>query len=276
MLEPYKLVSREAKSSDTVVCVGGITTGNNGFVVIAGPCSVESRTQILETAHFVREQGAHILRGGAFKPRTSPYSFQGLGVRGLEYLAEAREQTNLPVVTEVLSPEMIEVVAEYADILQIGARNMQNFELLKSVGRYKKPVLLKRGMSATIEEFLLAAEYLAVGGSTEVILCERGIRTFEPYTRNTLDLSAIPVIKSLSHLPIIVDPSHATGKRHLVPPLAKAALVTGAHGLMVEVHPEPENAKSDGMQSLRFTEFQQMMYELKEISAAMSKHPVGV
>ncbi len=276
MLEPYKLVSRDSKPTDTVIRVGGITTGNNEFVVIAGPCSVESRAQILETAHFVKEHGAHILRGGAFKPRTSPYSFQGLGVRGLEYLAEAREQTGLPVITEVLSPELIDVVAEYADILQIGARNMQNFELLKSIGRCKKPVLLKRGMSATIEEFLLAAEYLIVGGSTDVILCERGIRTFEPYTRNTLDLSAIPLIKTLSHLPIIVDPSHATGKRHLVPPLAKAALSVGAHGLMVEVHPEPEKAKSDGQQSLRFTEFQQMMAELKEISAAMSKHPVVV
>lgn len=269
ILKPYKLVSRDFRSDDTIVRLGDVTIGGGGFVVIAGPCSVESREQILETAHFVRAHGAHLLRGGAFKPRTSPYSFQGLELEGLKYLAEAREQTGLPVVTEVLSPETVEMVAEYADILQIGARNMQNFALLKAIGRVNKPVLLKRGMSATIEEFLLAAEYLVTGGNSQIILCERGIRTFERYTRNTLDISAVPVIKDLSHLPIIVDPSHATGKRHLVPPLAKAALVAGADGLMVEVHPEPEKAKSDGPQSLRFADFEQMMIELKHIQMAL-------
>jgi len=275
ILKPYKLVSREFHPTDTVIHVNGASIGDGGFVIMAGPCSVESREQILETAHFVREQGAHILRGGAFKPRTSPYSFQGLEVQGLKYLAEAKEQTGLPVVTEVLSPETVEVVAEYADILQIGARNMQNFALLKAIGRVKKPVLLKRGMSATLEELLLAAEYLVAGGNPEIILCERGIRTFEPYTRNTLDISAVPVIKQLSHLPIIVDPSHATGKRDLVPPLAKAALVAGADGLMVEVHPEPEKAKSDGPQSLRFADFRRMMDELRQIRAALGKSMVG-
>lgn len=271
ILKPYKLVSREFHPTDTVIQVKDVAIGAGGFVVMAGPCSVESREQILETAHFVREHGAHILRGGAFKPRTSPYSFQGLEVEGLQYLAEAREQTGLPVVTEVLSPEAVEVVAEYADILQIGARNMQNFALLKAIGRVRKPVLLKRGMSATLEELLLAAEYLVAGGNPEIILCERGIRTFEPYTRNTLDISAVPVVKQLSHLPIIVDPSHATGKRDLVPPLAKAAMVAGADGLMVEVHPEPEKAKSDGPQSLRFADFQRMMDELKQVGTALGR-----
>jgi 3-deoxy-7-phosphoheptulonate synthase len=275
ILKPYKLVSREFRPMDTMMDINGVPVGDGGFVVMAGPCSIESREQILETAHFVREQGAHFLRGGAFKPRTSPYTFQGLEVQGLEYMAEAREQTGLPIITEVLSPEMVEIVAQYADILQIGARNMQNFALLKAIGRVKKPVLLKRGMSATIEEFLLAAEYLVAGGNSEIIFCERGIRTFEPYTRNTLDISAVPVVKRLSHLPIIVDPSHATGKRDLVPPLAKAALVAGADGLMVEVHPEPEKARSDGPQSLRLADFQKMMDELRQIGAALGRSMPG-
>jgi 3-deoxy-7-phosphoheptulonate synthase len=276
ILKPFKLVSREFKPLDTVIRINGVTIGDGGFVIMAGPCSVESREQLLETAHYVKEHGGHILRGGAYKPRTSPYSFQGLGVQGLEYLAEAKEATGLPVVTEVLSSEDVLVVAEYADILQIGARNMQNFALLKAIGQVKKPVLLKRGMSATIEEFLLAAEYLMAGQNAEIIMCERGIRTFESYTRNTLDISAVPVIKKLSHLPIIVDPSHGTGKRDLVAPMARAALAAGADGLMVEVHPAPEQAKSDGPQSLRFDDFRRMVQELEQIAAAMrSRRPVA-
>jgi 3-deoxy-7-phosphoheptulonate synthase len=269
ILKPYKLVSRDFKPLDTIIRVNGVAIGDGGFVVMAGPCSVESREQVLETARFVKANGAHVLRGGAYKPRTSPYSFQGLGVQGLELLAEAKQETGLPVVTEVLSPEDVQVVGEYADILQIGARNMQNFALLKAIGQVKKPVLLKRGMSATIEEFLLAAEYLMAGQNAEIILCERGIRTFETYTRNTLDIAAVPVIKKLSHLPIIVDPSHATGKRDLVAPMARAALAAGADGLMVEVHPEPEKAMSDGPQSLRFDDFRHMMRELEQIAAAL-------
>lgn len=267
--KPFKLVSREFKPLPTVIRVGGAAVGGGEFAVIAGPCSVESREQVLATARFVKDNGAHILRGGAFKPRSSPYSFQGLGRRGLEILAEAREETGLPVVTEVLSPENVPLVAQYADILQIGARNMQNFALLKAAGQAKKPVLLKRGMSATIEEFLLAAEYLIAEENAEIILCERGIRTFEPYTRNTLDLSAVPLLKSLSHLPVIVDPCHATGRRDLVSPMARAALAAGGDGLMIEVHPEPEKARSDGPQSLRFDEFQQMMRDLRRIAAAL-------
>ncbi|MFH0990143.1 MAG: 3-deoxy-7-phosphoheptulonate synthase [bacterium] len=263
--KPFKLASRDIKYDDTTIALGTHTICADTYTVIAGPCSVESRDQILETAHFVKDQGAHILRGGAFKPRTSPYSFQGLGVEALEYLSEAGRQTGLPVVTEVLSPQDVEVVARYADIVQIGARNMQNFALLNEVSTIDKPVLLKRGPMATIEEFLLAAEYILKGGNYNVILCERGIRTFETATRYTLDISAVPLIRQLSHLPIIIDPSHATGNRSLVPSLACAGLAVGAHGVMVEVHKEPERAKSDGPQSLDFPMFTSMMQKLKQM-----------
>jgi 3-deoxy-7-phosphoheptulonate synthase len=219
----------------------------------------------------VKEQGAHFLRGGAFKPRSSPYSFQGLGVKGLDYLAEARDKTGLPIVTEVLAPEAVEIVSDHADVLQIGARNMQNFPLLKKVGEARKPVLLKRGFSSTIEEFLLASEYILNAGNSQVLLCERGIRTFETYTRNTLDISAVPLIQELSHLPIIVDPSHAAGKRSLVPALAKASLAAGAHGIMIEVHGQPEKAQSDGPQSLDFAGFKTLMQEIKMIAAALNR-----
>lgn len=266
---PYKLVGRVWKPQDTTISVGSVTLGGGTFVVMAGPCAVESREQLLETALFVKEQGAHILRGGAFKPRTSPYSFQGLGVRGLELLAEARAVTGLPVITEVLSERDVEVVAEYADILQVGTRNMQNFALLKALGQAQKPVLLKRGMAATIEEWLLAAEYIVVEGNPQVILCERGIRTYENATRNTLDLSAVPVVRRLSHLPVIVDPSHATGHREYVLPMARAALVAGAQGVLVEVHPHPEKALCDGQQSLSFPMFAQLMRELRAIEDAL-------
>jgi len=270
--KPYKMASRDFHPENTLVRVNGYQIGAPGnFVVIAGPCSVESREHVLEVAEFVKEQGAHLLRGGAFKPRSSPYSFQGLGLEGLKYLAEAREKTGLPVVTEVLSGSDMGAVLEYADILQIGARNMQNFALLKAAGEARKPVLLKRGLSSTIEEFLLASEYILSGGNLQVILCERGIRTFESYTRNTLDISAVPVIKELSHLPIIVDPSHAAGKRSLVPALAKAALAAGADGIMVEVHGQPEKAKSDGPQSLDFQGFGNLMKEIKAVAAALQK-----
>lgn len=269
--KPYKLASRDFNPNDTVIRVNGHTIGGGTFIIIAGPCSVESRTQILEVAEFVKEQGASFLRGGAFKPRTSPYSFQGLGVEALEYLAEARERTGLSVVTEVLSPQEVKVVAQYADILQIGARNMQNFSLLTAVSTIEKPVLLKRGMMSTIEEFLLAAEYILNGGNSRVILCERGIRTFEAATRNTLDISAVPLIRNLSHLPIIVDPSHATGRRELVAPLARASLAVGADGVMVEIHKEPEKARSDGPQSLTFDMFSVMMRDLRSMAHALGK-----
>lgn len=261
----YKLASLEFKSEPTIIKVNGNFIGGGTFTVIAGPCAVESREQIIETAYFVKECGAHILRGGAFKPRSSPYSFQGLGIEGLKYLAEAKERTNLPVITEVLSPEDAVIAAEYVDILQIGARNMQNFALLKAVGALGKPVLLKRGMVATIEELLLAAEYILKAGTEQVILCERGIRTFETSLRNTLDISAVPLIKQLSHLPIIIDPSHATGKRDLIAPLAKAALAVGADGVMIEIHKEPEKAKSDGPQSLHFPSFKNLMNEINKL-----------
>ena len=271
ILKPFKLVSREFQPQNTLVAVDGLRIGR-GFVVIAGPCAVESREQIIEVAHFVKEQGANILRGGAFKPRTSPYSFQGLGLRALEYLADAKSATKLPLITEVLAPQEVSLVSDYVDILQIGARNMQNFPLLRAVGKTQKPVLLKRGMMATIEEFLLAAEYVIDEGNRNVILCERGIRTFETYTRNTLDLSAVVIIKQLSHLPIIVDPSHATGKRDLVSPLSRAALAVGADGVMVEVHPDPQKALSDGPQSLTFSEFEKMMQEIRDIAQVLGKN----
>jgi len=270
--KPFKLASRDFHPEDSIVRVNGYGIGTrSSFIVIAGPCSVESREHVLEVAQFVKEQGAHLLRGGAYKPRTSPYSFQGLGAEGLQYLAAARERTGLPVVTEVLSTAEIHLVSEYADILQIGARNMQNFSLLKAAGEAKRPVLLKRGLSSTIEEFLLASEYILSGGNSQVILCERGIRTFETYTRNTLDISAVPVIKELSHLPIIVDPSHAAGKRSLVPALAKAALAVGADGIMVEVHGQPDKAKSDGPQSLDFNGFAALMDEIKAVANALGR-----
>ncbi len=262
--KPYKLVSRDFHPEDTIVDVAGVKIGaGERPVVVGGPCAVESEEQILKTAHFVKESGADLLRGGAFKPRTGPHTFQGLGEEGLKLLAKAREATGLPIVTEVMSPDNVGLVAEYADLLQIGARNMQNFDLLREVGRIKKPVLLKRGMSATIEEFLAAAEYILDEGNDQVILCERGIRTFETATRNTLDLAMVPLVKELTHLPVMVDPSHATGKRSLVIPMAKAALVAGAHGVLVEVHPEPEKALSDGPQSLTFAGFQKMMADLE-------------
>lgn len=270
--KPFKLASRDFHPQDSIIRVNGSGIGaRESFFVIAGPCSVESRSHAIEVADFVKSQGAHLLRGGAFKPRTSPYAFQGLGVEGLKYLAEARDRTGLPVVTEVMSVGDLPVVSEYADVLQIGARNMQNFSLLKAAGEAKLPVLLKRGLSSTIEEFLLASEYILAGGNPQVILCERGIRTFETYTRNTLDISAVPVIKELSHLPIIVDPSHAAGKRSLVPALARAALAVGADGIMVEVHGQPEQAKSDGPQSLDFNGFAALMNEIKAVASALQR-----
>jgi 3-deoxy-7-phosphoheptulonate synthase len=257
--QPFKLVGRELKPDKTEIQVGDVVFGADQFVVIAGPCSVESRPQLLETAKAVRAAGATVLRGGAYKPRTSPYDFQGLEEEGLELLSEAREATGLRVCTEVMTPEQVDLVARYADILQIGARNMQNFALLKRVGKSTKPVLLKRGLSATIKEFLMSAEYILSQGNPKVILCERGIRTFETMTRNTLDISAVPLLNELSHLPVVVDPSHATGKRTLVGPMAKSAVAAGADGIIVEVHPNPEEAWSDGAQSLTFAEFENLM-----------------
>lgn len=263
ILQPFKLVSLEIKKQRTAIRIGDVTIGDGGFVVMAGPCSVESRDQLMTTAEAVVKSGARVLRGGAYKPRTSPYDFQGLAVEGLKLLAEARSRTGLKVITEVLDTEDVVIVEEYADILQVGARNMQNFALLKRLGAVAKPVMLKRGLSATIKEFLLSAEYIVTHGNPNVILCERGIRTFETATRNTLDLAAVPLLNELTHLPVIVDPSHATGKRTLVRPLARAAVAVGADGLMAEVHPDPEQAWSDGPQSLRPEEFDLMMREIK-------------
>jgi 3-deoxy-7-phosphoheptulonate synthase len=254
--------------------VGDIRFGADEFVVMAGPCSVESREQLLTTARAVKRSGARVLRGGAYKPRTSPYSFQGLGRAGLELLAEAREETGLPIITEVMEPGDVDLVAAYADILQVGARNMQNFPLLKEVGRADRPVLLKRGLSGTIEEWLMAAEYVMSSGNFRVILCERGIRTFETAARNTLDLSAVPIIKRLSHLPVIADPSHGSGKWYLVKPLALAALAVGADGLLIEVHPEPDHALSDGPQSLNFDSFANMMDALRKVGSAVGRQVV--
>ena len=271
ILKPYKLASREFKDFDTVVKVKDITIGGKEVIVMAGPCVVENEKQIFETAQQVKAAGAKILRGGAFKPRTSPYSFQGLGEEGLKLLAQAGKEASLAVVTEVMSVNQIELVGKYTDIFQVGARNMQNFVLLKELGKTKKPVLLKRGMSATIEELLLSAEYILSQGNYEVILCERGIRTFENYTRNTLDLSAVPSLKRLSHLPIIVDPSHATGRWRLVSPMAKAAIAVGADGLLIEVHPDPKSSLSDGAQTLRIDTFAQLMKELGPIVQAVGR-----
>ncbi len=271
ILRPFKLASREFHPQDTVVEVNGVKIGGEQLIVMAGPCAVESREQLMKTAWAVKEAGAQILRGGAFKPRTSPYSFQGLGEEGLKLLAEARKETGLPVVTEVMDPQMVPLVATYADILQIGARNMQNFALLHAVGESQRPVLLKRGMMCTIEELLMSAEYILSHGNYRVILCERGIRTFETYTRNTLDISAVPVIKQLCHLPVIVDPSHATGKWELVEPASRAAVAAGADGLAIEVHPDPENALSDGAQSLKPERFAALMRNLRPIAQAVGR-----
>lgn len=272
--KPYKLVSRDFHPEDTIVDVAGVKIGEGQRpVVVAGPCAVESEEQILKTAHFVKQAGADLLRGGAFKPRTGPHTFQGLREEGLKLLAKAREATGLPIVTEVMSPDNVGLVAEYADLLQVGARNMQNFDLLRELGKIRKPVLLKRGMSATIEEFLAAAEYILAEGNAQVILCERGIRTFETATRNTLDLAMVPLVKELTHLPIMVDPSHATGKRSLVTPMSKAALVVGAHGVLVEVHPEPEKALSDGPQSLTFPGFEALMADVRKLQNCLMQCP---
>ncbi|KAA0893363.1 3-deoxy-7-phosphoheptulonate synthase [Oryzomonas rubra] len=265
--KPYKLVSRDFHPENTIVDVRGVRVGQGCRpVVVAGPCAVESEEQIVKTALFVKQAGADMLRGGAFKPRTGPHTFQGLREEGLKLLAVAGRESGLPIVTEVMSPDSVGLVSEYADLLQVGARNMQNFDLLRELGRIRKPVLLKRGMSATVEEFLAAAEYILAEGNDQVILCERGIRTYETATRNTLDLAIVPLIKELSHLPIMVDPSHATGKRSLVPPMALAALVGGAQGVLVEVHPEPEKALSDGPQSLTFPGFGNLMEEVRRLT----------
>jgi len=262
---PYKLTSRESHPEDTVVEVLGTKIGDGGLTIMAGPCSIENREMMIETARAVAGTGATILRGGAFKPRTSPYSFQGLGVEGLKYLAEASKETGLPTITEVMEPSQVEVVARHSDILQVGTRNMQNYSLLTAVGKAGRPVMLKRGYGATIEEWLMAAEYIVSSGNPYVILCERGIRTFETYTRNTLDLTAVPLLHHLTHLPVVVDPSHATGKRWLVKPMALAAVAAGADGIMVEVHPKPDEAKSDGEQSLTFDQFADMSSALRQI-----------
>ena len=269
--QPFKLVSREVKPEDTVVDVGGVLIGGRHLAVMAGPCSVESKGQILETAHAVKRAGATFLRGGAYKPRTSPYEFQGMAEEGLQLLALAREQTGLKVVTEAMDAETLALVAEYADVVQIGARNMQNFSLLKQLGRVQRPVLLKRGPCATIREWLMAAEYVVAHGNPRVVLCERGIRTFETATRNTLDLNAVPVLKSLTHLPVVVDPSHGIGLRGHVPAMARAAVAAGADGLIVEVHPNPDQALSDGQQSLTPGEFAAMMAQVKVIAGAVGR-----
>lgn len=271
ILQPFKLASRDFKPEGTRFPIGEHTVGSREILLMAGPCSVESRSQIIETAYACKEAGAHILRGGAFKPRSSPYSFQGLGVEGLEYLAEARELTGMPIVTEVMEPGLVPVVAEYADILQIGARNMQNYALLHAVGESQHPVLLKRGMSSLMEEWLMCAEYILSHGNTRVMLCERGIRTFERYTRNTFDINAIPVIKQMSHLPIIADPSHATGHWEYVAAAARASIAAGADGLIIEVHPRPEEAFSDGVQSLKPKRFAQLVGEMKIIAEAVGR-----
>ena len=271
ILAPYKLASRETKEGNTVITVGEVEIGGPEFVVIAGPCAVESQEQLMEAANVVKKAGASMLRGGAFKPRTSPYSFQGLGEEGLKILAKAREKTGLPVVTEVMRASDIELIESYADVLQVGARNTQNFALLKAVGQAKKPVLLKRGMMTTLEELLMSAEYILASGNDNVILCERGIRTFETAMRNTLDISAVPVLKDKTHLPVIVDPSHAIGQWKFVLPLAKAAVAVGADGLLIEVHPDPQRALSDGPQSLKPEKFYKLMDEIESIAKIVRK-----
>ncbi len=269
--KPYKLVSREVKPDDMVIDVGPVRIGGGGFTVMAGPCAVEGRQQILETARAVKASGAAVLRGGAFKPRTSPYAFQGLKEEGLALLAEARAETGLPIITEVKDVESLPVVLETADILQVGARNMQNFSLLEAVGEVRKPVMLKRGMSATVKEWLMAAEYIASRGNLQIILCERGVRTFETTTRNTLDLGILPSLRDMTHLPIIVDPSHGTGRAASVPALSRAIIAVGADGLMVEVHPDPARALSDGPQSLTFPQFEETMRGVRAIAEALGR-----
>lgn len=271
ILAPYKLASRETKEGNTVIRVGDVEIGGPKCIVIAGPCAVESPKQLMEIASVVKEAGASMLRGGAFKPRTSPYSFQGLGEEGLKILAQAREKTGLPVVTEVMSVSEVELVESYADVLQVGARNIQNFSLLKALGQARKPVLLKRGMMTTLEELLMSAEYILASGNDEVILCERGIRTFETSMRNTLDISAVPVLKEKTHLPVIVDPSHAIGQWKFVLPLAKAAVAVGADGLLIEVHTDPQSALSDGPQSLKPEKFFRLMDEIESIAKIVRK-----
>ncbi len=268
---PYKLASREFRPKNSVFPLDGVQIGGDEIVIIAGPCSVESRSQLLETAHAVREAGAHALRGGAFKPRTSPYSFQGMGEAGLELLAEARQVTGLPIVTEVMTPEQISLVVRYADVLQIGARNMHNYSLLHAVGESQQSVLLKRGMMASIEELLMAAEYILSHGNRRVILCERGIRTFEDATRNTTDINAVPVLKALTHLPVILDPSHSTGHWQYVNAIARAGIAAGADGLIVEVHPNPEQALSDGGQSLKPERFAELVTQIRNIAQAVDR-----
>lgn len=271
ILQPFKLASRDFHPENTIVRVRGVTIGGKQIVVIAGPCAVESRSQLLETAYAVKEAGASILRGGAYKPRTSPYSFQGLGEDGLELLAEAREATGLPIITEVMSPEAVPIVGKYTDIFQIGARNMQNYALLHAVGKTRIPVFLKRGMMNTVQEWLMSAEYVLSGGNQQVIVCERGIRTFETATRNTLDINAIPLLKQWTHLPVFADPSHGTGKWDLVAPTAKACLAAGADGLIIEVHPHPEQALSDGVQSLKPERFKELMEDLRRLVPALDR-----
>lgn len=272
IMKPYKRVGRELKTTKTMVKVGDVEIGGDNVVVMAGPCAVESLDQMLEAAKAVKAAGAHILRGGAFKPRTSPYAFQGLEDEGLDYLVEARKVTGLPIVTEAVDPRDVELVAEHADMIQIGARNMQNFRLLKEVGMTGKPVLLKRGLAATVEEWLMAAEYIMDAGNDQIVLCERGIRTYETSTRNTVDLSAVPVVQENSHLPVIVDPSHGTGIWKLVTPMARAAVAVGADGVMVEVHPSPSTALCDGPQSLNLENFVYLMEEVNKIAAAMGRN----
>ena len=270
--KPYKLAGRDFKHGDTVVKVGDVRLGDpKRFIVIAGPCAVESEDQTVRIAKKVKAAGAHMLRGGAFKPRTSPYAFQGLGMEGLKYLAEAKKVTGLPIISELMDPRDTEVVCEYVDIIQIGARNMQNFRLLSEVGKSRKPILLKRGLSATIKEFLMSAEYIAAEGNSNIILCERGIRTFETATRNTLDLSAIPVLKEETHLPVFVDPSHAVGIWSLVAPLSMAAVAVGADGLMIEVHTDPENALCDGAQSLKPSKFAALMVDARKVALSIGR-----
>ncbi|MFC4767642.1 3-deoxy-7-phosphoheptulonate synthase [Effusibacillus consociatus] len=272
---PFKLASRDFHPDSTIVDVDGVQIGGGNVVVMAGPCSVENRDQLLESAFAVKEAGAQILRGGAFKPRTSPYAFNGLGEEGLKLLAEARELTGLKIVTELMDLENLDLVAKYTDIIQIGARNMQNFPLLRELGKINKPVMLKRGLSATIEEWLMAAEYVLSGGNKDVILCERGIRTFETATRNTLDLNAVPVVRRLSHLPVIVDPSHGTGVAAYVPAMSKAGIAVGSDGLMIEMHPNPAKALSDGAQSLTIPQFHALMQEIKALTAALGMRLEG-
>jgi 3-deoxy-7-phosphoheptulonate synthase len=268
---PYKLASREFHPADSVFRLNGVTVGSGNIIIIAGPCAVEDRNQLLETAHAVKEAGAHLLRGGAYKPRTSPYTFQGMGEEGLELLVEARQATGMPIVTEVMEPEKVKLVSEYADVLQIGARNMQNYALLHAAGAIQKPVLLKRGMSATVEELLMAAEYILSHDNLRVILCERGIRTFETATRNTTDINAIPVLKSQTHLPIFLDPSHSTGHWEYVSSIALAGIAAGADGLMVEVHPHPQNALSDGAQSLKPERFAHLVSQVAALCSVLDR-----